>query len=837
MNTTLECRAVSFLPVMVVLFILCTATIVQADDSVEFNTDVLDVKDRNNIDLNHFSRAGYLMPGKYQMAVRLNSAEFPDRILNFYVPDNDPDGSMVCLMPELVKDFGLKDNVFSGLSWWHKNQCLSPDSLKGMTIRPDLGSNTLYISMPQVYLEYTADNWDPPSRWDNGISGVLADYNVSALTTKLDSSNRIQNLSGNGTVGANRGAWRLRADWQGQYQNENAGNTQQKWSWSRYYAFRAITSLKAKLLMGENYLDSSIFDSFRYTGASLFSDDQQLPPNLRGYSPEVTGVAKTNAKVTVSQQGRVLYETTVAAGPFRIQDLNSTVSGKLDVKIQEQDGSLQTFQVDTASIPYLTRPGLIRYKVSAGKPSDYRHHTDGGQFGTGEFSWGINNGWSLYGGGVFSGQYNAGALGIGRDLMALGALSFDLTQSRAELSEAGLKTGRSYRLSYSKRFDKYDSQVTFAGYRFSERDFMSMPQYLDARYHNGTTTGGGKELYTVTMNKQFRDLNLSGFLTYSHQTYWDRAPSDSWNLSLSNYFDVGNIKNLSLSLSAYRSIYNGVKDDGLYMGISLPWGNEGSLSYSGQYSGGAARHSASYYSRIDRNNNYRVSAGTTSDGLANGSGYFTHKGDAAEISANTSFRDNEYNAFGLSVQGGVTATAYGIALHRSGQYGGTRMMVDTEGVSDVPLRGYDGITHSNYFGKAVVSDINNYYRSNVNVDLDSLPDDVEASRSVVEETLTEGAIGYRKFGILAGEKAMAIFTLADGSVPPFGATIANVSGEQTGIISDDGAAWLAGIKPGEWMDVSWDGVVQCRITIPNPLPPPNKKLRFTCNELTVNTVK
>ncbi|WP_157699308.1 fimbria/pilus outer membrane usher protein, partial [Serratia marcescens] len=48
-------------------------------------------------------------------------------------------------------------------------------------------------------------------------------------------------------------------------------------------------------------------------------DDNMLPPNLRGYAPEVTGVAKTNAKVTISQQGRVLYETTVAAGPFRIQ--------------------------------------------------------------------------------------------------------------------------------------------------------------------------------------------------------------------------------------------------------------------------------------------------------------------------------------------------------------------------------------------------------------------------------------------------------------------------------------------------------------------------------------
>lgn len=113
-----------------------------------------------------------------------------------------------------------------------------------------------------------------------------------------------------------------------------------------------------------------------------------LPPNLRGYAPEVTGVAKTNAKVTISQQGRVIYETQVAPGPFRIQDINDAVSGKLDVRIEEQDGSVQEFQMDTASIPYLTRPGRVQYKLSAGKPSDMDRNMEGPIFGMGEFSWG-----------------------------------------------------------------------------------------------------------------------------------------------------------------------------------------------------------------------------------------------------------------------------------------------------------------------------------------------------------------------------------------------------------------------------------------------------------------
>ncbi|MBX6999886.1 hypothetical protein, partial [Providencia rettgeri] len=32
---------------------------------IEFNTDVLDVEDRNNIDLEQFNRIGFIMPGTY----------------------------------------------------------------------------------------------------------------------------------------------------------------------------------------------------------------------------------------------------------------------------------------------------------------------------------------------------------------------------------------------------------------------------------------------------------------------------------------------------------------------------------------------------------------------------------------------------------------------------------------------------------------------------------------------------------------------------------------------------------------------------------------------------
>lgn len=75
------------------------------------------------------------------------------------------------------------------------------------------------------------------------------------------------------------------------------------------------------------------------------------------------------------------------------------------------------------------------------------------------------------------------------------------------------------------------------------------------------------------------------------------------------------------------------------------------------------------------------------------------------------------------------------------------------------------------FGKAVVADINNYYRNQAYIDLNNLPEDAEATQSVVQATLTEGAIGYRKFKVISGQKAMAVLRLRDGSYPPFGAEV------------------------------------------------------------------
>ncbi|MGJ3353980.1 outer membrane usher protein [Providencia sp. Je.9.19] len=787
-----------------------------ANTNIEFNTDILDVHDRSNIDLSEFTHAGYIMPGTYPFYISLNTNTLPSVYDIAYITSaSNPQETVPCLSPEVMSQLALQDEWQKKLQWWNNGQCLKVDSLPGMTASGSLASETIVITIPQAYLEFTSDNWDPPARWDNGVAGALFDYNLNTQLTDPKNSKSSRQISGNGVAGMNLGVWRFRANWQANYNDTSGQSTERHWDWSQYYAYRAITSLSAKLTLGEEYLRSGIFESFRYLGASLMSDDNMLPPNLRGYAPEVSGVAKTNAKVTVSQQGRVLYETQVAPGPFRIQDLNDAVNGKLDVRVEEQDGSTQEFQIDTATIPYLTRPGRVQFKLAGGRPSNIRHHTEGPGFALGEFSWGISNGWSLYGGALGAGDYNALSVGVGRDLMMFGAISFDVTESRAKLPlDNKTYTGGSYRLSYSKRFEQYDSQITFAGYRFSERDFMSMNQYLDRRYRSSVQENT-KELYTIMLNKQFTDIGLSAYLNYSHETYWNRPNTKRYNLSLSKYFDLGKFKNINASLSAFRNQYEGKKnDDGVYLNFSMPWGDAATISYNSIINRTGNSHTVSYYDRLDDKNSYRLGTGLSSRGRATGNGYFLHYGDSATVTTNASYVAGDYASAALSLQGGATITPYGAALHRINMPGASRIMVDTEGVADVPIKGFGANVKTNRYGKAVISDINDYYRTSTSVDLNKLPDNVEATKSVKQLTVTEGAIAYRKFDVLSGLKTMVRLALADGSYPPFGASVLNSKKYEVGIVNDNGSVYLSGVNPNEILNVTWNGETQCQIQIP-----------------------
>ena len=88
-----------------------------------------------------------------------------------------------------------------------------------------------------------------------------------------------------------------------------------------------------------------------------------LPGSLRGYAPAVRGIANSNAKVTIYQNAHILYETTVPAGPFVINDLYpSGYAGDLLVKITESNGQTRMFTVPLRPLLNSFVPDLVAGK-------------------------------------------------------------------------------------------------------------------------------------------------------------------------------------------------------------------------------------------------------------------------------------------------------------------------------------------------------------------------------------------------------------------------------------------------------------------------------------------
>ncbi|MBD4775937.1 fimbria/pilus outer membrane usher protein, partial [Xanthomonas citri pv. citri] len=80
------------------------------------------------------------------------------------------------------------------------------------------------------------------------------------------------------------------------------------------YVQRDIASLRSQLILGESYTTGETFDSVSIRGIRLYSDSRMLPPTLASFAPIIHGVANTNAKVTITQGGYKIYETTVPPG-------------------------------------------------------------------------------------------------------------------------------------------------------------------------------------------------------------------------------------------------------------------------------------------------------------------------------------------------------------------------------------------------------------------------------------------------------------------------------------------------------------------------------------------
>lgn len=789
--------------------------------ALEFNTDMIDAEDRQNIDLSQFEKKGYIPVGTYLVRVKINKNTLPKAYSLEWIKADNESGSQLCLTKDRLTEFGFADSFIEPLQALDQQGCLDFSHKPELIIRLDKANMELTLTVPQAWMKYQAKNWTPPEYWDDGIAGLMLDYNLYASQYTPSHGDSNQSFNSYGTLGFNLGAWRLRSDYQYDQSFVERKSIGTNSSLPRTYLFRPIPSLASKFTMGQYDLSSDLYDTFHFTGASLESDEQMLPPDLRGYAPQISGIAQTNAKVTVSQNNRTLYQTTVSPGPFTITDLGTTLQGQLDVTIEEEDGRKSTFQVGSASIPYLTRKGQVRYKSSMGKPTSTTHNdVNNPLFWTGEASWGWLNNVSLYGGAIVTADdYQAATGGVGFNLNSFGSLSFDVTRAEANLRDdnEGKQRGFSYRANYAKRFEETGSQITFAGYRFSDKEYVTMNEYINSR--NGDDSDSNeKESYVLSFNQYVEPLELNTYMSITRNTYWNNETNTNYSFSISRNFDIGDFKNISASLAMSRVSWDDEEENQYYLSITLPLENNRNIMYSMQrYGDDSATQTATWYDGSDRNNPWNMSVSGTDkqfgDGEAAMRGYYQHYSPYGRLNVNGTVQPSNYRSFSAGWNGSFTATRHGAALHDYNAGNSSRVMVDADGISGVEVNNNRSMT--NMFGISVVPSVGNYTTATVMVNNNNLPDGVDVTNSVIRTTLTEGAIGYMPLSATKGYQIIGVIRLENGHFPPLGVTVTDkATGRDMGLVADDGFVYLSGVQENSMLTLKWNDKV-CDITPPN----------------------
>ncbi|WP_147569972.1 fimbria/pilus outer membrane usher protein, partial [Edwardsiella tarda] len=177
---------------------------------------------------------------------------------------------------------------------------------------------------PQIAMNKNPRGFVDLNNIDNGITALLLNYSYSGSKNydrKSNGSNTTSNYI-NLRPGINIGPWRLRnyTTW------SNSDDKSSKWDTVYTYLSRSINQLKSQLVLGDGVSPSSVFDSVPFRGIQLGTDDDMYPESVRGYAPVVRGIARSNAQITIRQNGYTIYQTEVAAGPFEINDLYPTGS-------------------------------------------------------------------------------------------------------------------------------------------------------------------------------------------------------------------------------------------------------------------------------------------------------------------------------------------------------------------------------------------------------------------------------------------------------------------------------------------------------------------------------
>lgn len=774
------------------------------NEIVEFDGNLLMPINGQKVDVSRFRFGNPIAAGEYVSEIWVNGNQRGEMLLKFDdVPQKPMSG--LCFTADLFRILDLKKEALSGEL--DKTACHDiTQILPHAKSQFDVANQRLSIQLPSHFLMQRPKGYIPPSQWQRGVPAAYVKYQFNQYQYHQNDDKRRSAYLGI-QAGANLGAWTLRHS--GSHSWQNRGDN------SRYrshetYVQRDIDAWKSRLIVGDFHTRSNVNENFAVRGVSLMSDTRMLPYSLTGYAPIVRGVANSNARVTVRQNGNVIHETNVAAGSFEINDLlPSGYSSDLIVEVLESDGSRREFIVPTAISSQMLRPKHWRYEATVGR---YREgsHVYPQNVAQASLQYGLSNAFTLKSGATVSKNYAAAVLG-GIYSNRFGSWEGDF--QAAKLKKAGENHhSHSIALAYNKSFDETGTYLYAKWQKYLSDKRFGLSDVL--RDNTTFSNDNAKHRYQVSLNQKLGDKGGSIYVSGSSTRHHNRSKaSHEYQVSYSNHYKR---LNYNFGFSQSRDVDTRQKHNQIYANLFVPlgddknWLNRHWLDVSHQKNRDSSLTRASLNGAFGNEGQFSYGLSGSREHKSGQNGYAAslgYRNSAAALNVNTSRYGQGNRQWGFGASGAVVAHPRGITLSR--ELGETFAIVHAKHAKGAHIRNASQ-AKLDVFGNGIVPYLSPYRVNHIGISPDNLPDEVEVAATGKDIVPRAHSVNLVEFATQAGTLHTFQIFLADGkSMPPIAAEAFDAQGRAVGFVGQGGKLITRGIADSGSLKITWSESDSC----------------------------
>lgn len=710
---------------------------------------------------------GLFPSGEYLLDIYFNKEKTGRERINF--EQGQPQGQ--CYSKDFLArhSIALKQDAFAPY-YDPSGNCFRINDHPDASVELDPAKQTLRFKLPQGLIADSGNQL--MSQWDHGTRGANIQYSYRGSQSGRYGLTQFGEIGGN----VNVGRWVL----SGRAYKYN----DDEMTLAQYRLSTAIAALRGEAGIGKMQLQASLINGFAFDGVSLVSDNQMTPWLSQSYAPVISGIARTEAVITVRQQGYIIYSQNVPPGPYALRNLTGVASGDLEVTVREDDGS-ETVDVYPVSIlPSLLRPGHLNYSLAAGRKALRVGNQDDyeGTFALAAADYGMAF-FTLNTSVLLDKNYQNIGTGLTRSFGAWGALSATANVSSAQSLSGDERRGYTVSFKYAKNVLK-DTTLQIAGYRYASQDYMD---YVD--FYPGIDGGKGiKNRLEAFMTHRNERTLYSGSIW--RQNDWQGKAGVGASLRMSHPVGAVTVTaNLNYGVVQQQQNRAGSKTLSAGLSFSVPFSflerNSHSTTSLSASRGGDFTANSNVSGALTDRTRYSVNAGR-SQGVNNTYASFSHGFDAMNTSVSVSDSAGRRTVTG-SVSGSVIQAGNSRPVFTRIQ-NETVAVVSTQGLS----RARFGRSQADSNGNAVVT-LTPYNRNTVKIDATDLPYMIELDTTAHNVVPTRRSVHQLKFDHRQINRYILKVRVGGSSsrLAPFNSVALGGDGQQLGFVTEGGVLMLS----------------------------------------------